>query len=121
MKQILVVDDSAVIRRVARRILENLHFRTSEAPSGYAALEECGRAMPDIILLDWNMPEMDGLEFLGELRKMPGGVTPKVLYCTIENEVGHLARAKYAGADDYMMKPFDSETMKRKFAEIGLI
>jgi two-component system chemotaxis response regulator CheY len=121
VKQILVVDDSAVVRKVARRILENMHFRTSEAPSGVAALAVCERAMPDVILLDWQMPEMDGLEFLGALRKMPGGVSPKVLYCTIENEVGHLARAKHAGADDYLMQPFDTETMRRKFADIGLL
>ena len=120
MKQILVVDDSAVTRKVARRILEGMHFRTSEAPDGRAALAECEKMMPDAVLLDWNMPEMDGYEFLCALRKMPGGSTPKVVFCTSENEAGHIARAMHAGADEYMMKPFDQQTLCSKFQDIGL-
>lgn len=121
MKQVLVVDDSAVIRKVARRILEGLHFSTSEAQDGRAALAVCEKAMPDVILLDWNMPEMDGLEFLGVLRKMPNGTAPKVVFCTTENEVGHIARAMHAGADEYIMKPFDQHIVRSKFEEIGLV
>ncbi len=121
MKQVLVVDDSAVIRKVARRILEGLHFRTSEAPDGKAALIECEKGMPDAILLDWNMPEMDGFEFLQELRRMPGGREPKVVFCTTENEAGHIAQAMSAGADEYIMKPFDKEIVEAKFQEVGLI
>jgi two-component system, chemotaxis family, chemotaxis protein CheY len=77
--------------------------------------------MPDVILLDWNMPVMDGLEFLGALRKMPGGTAPKVVFCTTENEVGHIARAMHAGADEYIMKPFDQHIVRLKFEEIGLV
>jgi two-component system, chemotaxis family, chemotaxis protein CheY len=121
MKQVLVVDDSAVIRKVARRILEGLHFSTVEAADGRAALAVCEQDMPDVILLDWNMPQMDGLEFLGELRKMPGGTAPKVVFCTTENEVGHIARAMHAGADEYIMKPFDQQIVRSKFEEIGLV
>ncbi len=121
MKHVLVVDDSAVIRKVARRILEGMHFRTSEAPDGKLALAECEKMMPDVILLDWNMPEMDGLEFLCALRKMPSGADPKVVFCTTENEVGHIARAMHAGADEYIMKPFDQNIVRSKFQEIGLV
>lgn len=121
MKQVLVVDDSAVIRKVARRILEGLHFRTLEASDGKAALAECEKGMPDAILLDWNMPEMDGFEFLCALRKLPGGAAPKVVFCTTENEVGHIARAMHAGADEYIMKPFDQNIVRSKFEEIGLV
>jgi two-component system chemotaxis response regulator CheY len=121
MKQILVVDDSSVIRRVARHILESLNFGAREAGDGRAALAECEKAMPDVILLDWNMPEMDSLEFLSALRKMPGGGSPKVVFCTTENEVGHIARAKHAGADEYMMKPFDQNIIRTKFVEFGLV
>ena len=121
MKQVLVVDDSSVIRKVASRILEGLHFRTNEAADGRSAIAECEKAMPDVILLDWNMPEMDGFEFLSALRKMPGGAEPKVVFCTTENEVGHIARAMRAGADDYIMKPFDQNIIRSKFTEIGLV
>jgi two-component system chemotaxis response regulator CheY len=121
LKQILIVDDSAVIRRVARRIFETFHFRTAEAESGAEALAECQKAMPDVILVDWRMPKMDGLEFVGALRRLPGGDSPKVLYCAVEGDAGHVARAKRAGADDYIMKPFDAEILRRKFIQNGLL
>jgi two-component system, chemotaxis family, chemotaxis protein CheY len=121
MKQVLVVDDSTVIRKVAKRILEGLHFRTLEAEDGCKALAACTTAMPDAILLDWNMPVMDGFEFLRELRKMPGGLKPKVVFCTTENDIAHIARAIHAGAAEYIMKPFDKHIVQSKFEEIGLI
>ena len=121
MKQILVVDDSAVIRKVATRILEGMRFQTAEAEDGRKALSACTYLMPDAILLDWNMPVMDGFEFLRELRRMPGGARPKVVFCTTENDVAHIARAMHAGADEYIMKPFDKEIMQSKFEEIGLV
>ncbi len=121
MRQILIVDDSAVIRRVARRIFENFHFRTAEAESGAEALAECQKAMPDVVFVDWRMPEMDGLEFVGRLRRLPGGDTPKVLYCAVEGDAGHVARAMRAGVDDYVMKPFDAEILRRKFIQNGLL
>lgn len=121
MKQVLVVDDSAVIRKVARRILEGLHLRAIEASDGKSALAACEKAMPDAILLDWNMPETDGFAFICALRKLPGGATPKVVFCTTENEVGHIARAMHAGADQYMMKPFNDHILRSKFEEIGLV
>ena len=73
MKSCLIVDDSAVIRKVARRILEGLSFRIGEAEDGEKALAACKNEMPDAILLDWNMPVMDGYEFLKQLRVLPGG------------------------------------------------
>jgi two-component system chemotaxis response regulator CheY len=121
MKQILVVDDSAVIRKVARRILEGLRFQITEAEDGSKALAACELLMPDAILLDWNMPVMDGFEFLRALRQMPGGGAPKVVFCTTENDVAHIARAMHAGADEYIMKPFDRQIMQSKFEEIGLV
>jgi two-component system, chemotaxis family, chemotaxis protein CheY len=120
VKHCLVVDDSAVIRKVARRILEGLEFRISEAEDGERALDVCREGMPDAILLDWNMPVMDGYEFLKHLRVMPGGSEPKVLFCTTENDVGHIARALHAGADEYIMKPFDRDIVAAKFHEVGL-
>ena len=72
--------------------------------------------MPDVILVDWRMPKMDGLEFVGRLRRMPGG-DAKVLYCAVEGDAGHVARAKRAGVDDYIMKPFDAEPVPKNDRE----
>jgi two-component system chemotaxis response regulator CheY len=116
----LVVDDSAVIRKVARRILEGMNFTILEAEDGSKALDVCAVAMPDAILLDWNMPVMDGYEFLKSLRKTTNGTKPKVVFCTTENDVAHIARAMHAGADEYIMKPFDKDILTSKFREIGL-
>ena len=121
MKSCLVVDDSKVVRMVARKILEELGFAVSEAEDGQVALDACKATMPDAILLDWNMPVMDGYEFLGHLRRMPGGDQPKVVFCTTENDVAHIARALHAGANEYIMKPFDKDIVTAKFQEVGLI
>jgi two-component system chemotaxis response regulator CheY len=121
MKTCLVADDSSVIRKVARRILEKLDFQIVEAEDGEQALEACRSAMPDAVLLDWNMPKMDGYEFLRNLRRLPDGDRPKVVFCTTENDVAHIARALHAGANEYIMKPFDKEIVEAKFQEVGLI
>jgi len=121
MKTCLVVDDSSVIRKVARRILEGLEFQIAEAENGEEAIEACRRRLPDAILLDWNMPKMDGFEFLRLLRRLPGGDRPKVVFCTTENDVAHIARALHAGANEYIMKPFDKDIVEAKFQEVGLV
>ena len=121
MKSCLVVDDSSVIRKVARRILEGLDFEITEAEDGEQALDACQRSLPDAVLLDWNMPKMDGYEFLRALRRLPGSDKPKVVFCTTENDVAHIARALHAGANEYIMKPFDKEIVEAKFQEVGLI
>ncbi|MGB7100452.1 MAG: response regulator [Xanthobacteraceae bacterium] len=121
MRTCLVVDDSSVIRKVARRILEGLEFEIAEAENGEEAIEACRRQIPDAILLDWNMPKMDGYEFLRVLRRLPGGDKPKVVFCTTENDVAHIARALHAGANEYIMKPFDKDIVEAKFQEVGLL
>ncbi len=120
MKSCLVVDDSKVIRTVARRILEDLEFLVDEAEDGAKALDACKNSMPDVVLLDWNMPNMDGIEFLRNLRKSPGGNEPKVIFCTTINDMAQIQEAITTGADEYIMKPFDSEIIKSKFAQVGL-
>ena len=121
MKTCLVVDDSSVVRKIARRILEDLEFKVIEAEDGEKALENCRRQLPDAVLLDWNMPVMDGYEFLGHLRNLPDGNLPKVVFCTTENNVAHIAQALNAGANEYIMKPFDKEIIADKFGQVGLI
>jgi two-component system chemotaxis response regulator CheY len=121
MKRCLIIDDSSVIRKVARRILEGFGFAVTEAADGRQALDACVSEMPEAILLDWNMPVMDGYEFLRALRAMPGGDRPKVVFCTTENDLAHIARAMHAGADEYIMKPFDKEIVEAKLQEVGLM
>ena len=117
----LIVDDSRIIRKVARRIVEGLGFEVDEAADGAEALSFCAGLMPEVILLDWSMPVMDGLTFLRRLRTLPGGTEPKVLFCTIETRADRIAEALSAGADDYVMKPFDGEILSSKFAEVGAV
>ena len=121
MKHCLVVDDSAVIRKVARRILEELRFTASEAENGRDALDQCRVAMPDVVLLDWNMPVMDGIAFLVALRRERGGSAPKVIFCTTENDAAEITRAITAGANEYIMKPFDRDIIEAKFYAVGLM
>jgi two-component system chemotaxis response regulator CheY len=77
------------------------------------------RGLPDAILLDWNMPVMDGLAFLTALRRLPGGSSPVVIFCTTVNELAHIEQALDAGADEYVMKPFDEEIIHAKFGRLG--
>ena len=121
MKMCLVVDDSRVVRKVARRILEALDFETAEACDGMEALAFCRTAMPDAVLVDWSMPNMDGLEFLSALRREPGGEQPVVVFCAAENEPDRIAEALAQGADEYIMKPFDGDIVAYKFSQAGLL
>jgi two-component system chemotaxis response regulator CheY len=120
MKNCLIVDDSKVIRKVARHILETLDFDVDEAEDGREALARVDARMPDVILLDWNMPVMSGMEFLRSLRRTPHAVQPKVVFCTTENDIGHIRAAIEAGADEYVMKPFDRETLESKLQIVGV-
>jgi len=78
-------------------------------------------ALTAAALLDWSMPVMDGIAFLVALRKEQGGNDPKVIFCTTENDVEHITRAISAGANEYIMKPFDRDIIEAKFHEVGLI
>jgi two-component system, chemotaxis family, chemotaxis protein CheY len=120
MKSCLIVDDSKVIRKVARHILETLDFAVDEAEDGREALARCDAGMPDVVLLDWNMPVMGGMEFLRHLRQRVSGDHPKVVFCTTENDADHIRAAIDAGADEYVMKPFDRETLESKLQIVGV-
>lgn len=121
MKSCLVVDDSRVVRTVARRILHGLSFEVREAANGQEAILACLSAMPDVVLLDWNMPVMNGIEFLRALRAVPGGEAPVVVFCTTESDIAHIRQAIDLGANEYIMKPFDSEILELKFAQAGVL
>ena len=115
MKSCLVVDDSSVVRKVARRILEDMDFIVDEAEDGQEAFDKCRQEMPDAILLDWQMPIMGGIEFLKLLRAYVGGEQSHIVFCVTENDIGQIALALKSGADDYMMKPFDRKVLEAKF------
>jgi two-component system chemotaxis response regulator CheY len=119
LKHCLVVDNSRVIRKVACGILEQLHFVTLEAADTLSALDACRASMPDAILLD--VPQQASLEFLRKLRREPDGDHPVVVLCTTENDVPKIEEAMSAGADDYVMKPFNRGVLADKFAQAGLI
>ncbi|MDF0540895.1 response regulator [Sphingobium sp. H39-3-25] len=121
MKNCLVVDDSKVIRKVARHILESLDIAVTEACDGRDALTQCVSNVPDVVLLDWNMPVMTGMEFLQELSRVKLSARPKVIFCTTENGIGHIKAAVEAGADEYVMKPFDRDTLESKLQIVGVI
>jgi len=117
----LLVDDSSTIRTIVRPMLINLGCRVAEAADGRQALDACAKELPVVILLDWNMPVMNGLDFLKALRASLGGDAPIVIFCTTENDISHITAAIEAGANEYIMKPFDQDILRSKFLQVGLI
>ena len=118
MSRCLIVEDASVIRKVAKRILKDMQFTVSEAENGQEALERCQTDRPDLILLDWSLPVKSALEFLSVLKLTSQQRRPYVIYCTTENDVADISRALAAGADDYMMKPYNREMLEAKLAEM---
>lgn len=119
VRRCLLVDDSRVIRKVAHRIIAELGYQVTEAENGEEALARCRAAMPDLILLDWEMPVMSGVEFVAALRRIDGGVIPKVVFCTSRGETDNIYQGIGAGADEYVTKPFDQRTLLAKLQRIG--
>ena len=117
----LVVDDSRTVRKAARRILEKLGFAVAEAGDGAEALTACRARMPQAVLLDWNMPVMDGLQFLRAARAEFGPDQPIVVLCTTEAAMDKIVEALGAGAQEYVMKPFDEGILRDKFTQVGLL
>ena len=120
-KRILVVEDQPDNRQIIRDMLAGTAYEITEAEDGEQALAAVAKERPDLILMGIQLPKMDGYDFLRSLRRMPGGDSPKVVFCTTENDVAHIARALHAGANEYIMKPFDKEIVEAKFQEVGLI
>lgn len=121
MKTCLIVDDSPVVRKLARMMLDGYGFQCQEAANGALALDICRAALPQVVLLDWNMPVMNGMDFLAALRTLPEGGAVKVVFCTMENNIDAMRQALAAGADEYIMKPFDNDILVSKFQHLGLI
>lgn len=119
--EILVVDDSVVVRKVARRILERQGFAVSEAGDGEEALVACRAALPRVVLLDRNMPVLDGIGFLKVLRGEFGEGAPRVVMCTTEAAMDRILEGLEAGAQEYVMKPFDEAILLEKLALVGVV
>src|ERR1700760_2432747 len=108
MKTCLIVDDSKIVRKVIHRIVEVLGFTILEAENGQEAVDQVKKTPVDVIILDWNMPGMDGMECMKTIRADPSIVVqPKIIFCTTENEFDKIQQAIINGADEYVMKPFD--------------
>ena len=120
MKVFMLVDDSPVIRKVANRILSDLGFVVVEANDGADALIKARTSPPDAMIVDWEMPNLSGLDFLDEYRTVPGSENTKILYCTSEIMVPEMTRAKRAGAAGFLMKPFNRQIMINKLDEAGI-
>ncbi len=117
----LIVDDSRFVRDFLRGLLEEKGIECDEAPDGRAALEHLHSGMQfDLALVDWNMPIMNGLETLLQLRA-DGYSDLKVMMVTTEAENDYILRALEAGADEYLLKPFDDEALQEKLAMLGLV
>lgn len=120
MSYCLIADDNAAMRHVLRGILADLGFEVGEVSNGQEAMETCRARTPDAILLDWNMPVMDGLAVLDALSGLCNGARPKVIFCTSGAEPEPIVRAMAAGASEYLVKPFDKDLLESKFAMLGL-
>lgn len=122
MKTCLVVDDSKIVRKVVRRIIENLGFNALEAEDGQQAVDQVKANQVDLIILDWNMPVMDGLVCMKTIRADTSlAAQPVIIFCTTENEFAKIQEAVMAGANEYVMKPFDEQIIAGKLRQLGLI
>ena len=119
MTHCLIVDHSRVIRSVTRRLFEEMHFTASEAEDGIAGLRACREKMPDLIMLDWSMSGIKGVDFVRSLRALPDGSRPVILACLTEVDPDEVAHGVAAGIDDYLLKPFDREILSAKLADMG--
>ncbi len=115
----LLVDDSRMIRKVSRRIVESVGYAVIEAENGEEGLARCRAAMPDLVITDWNMPVMSGIEFVTALRAIPTARPPKVVFCTTNSGAKDIHKGIDAGADEYVIKPFDEAALLSRLQAVG--
>ncbi len=121
MKRCLIADQSEIIRKVARFYLEEMSFEVLEAESAEPALALCRDTNIDAIILDWRLPGKTTIEFLSSLRFRPGAHRPLVIYATTENDPADISRSFAAGADTYLLKPFDRASFTDTLSNAGLL
>ena len=118
---VLLVDDSRDMLELLRRYMNGMGLTPFTTNNVVDAIEVLEQGPVDLVITDLNMPVMTGLEFLKQLREEPGGDAPRVVFCTVENDVERIREALASGADEYIMKPFDGDILVAKFAEVGLV
>jgi Response regulator containing CheY-like receiver domain and AraC-type DNA-binding domain len=121
MTTCLIVDDSKIVRKVVRRIVEVFGFTILEAENGREAVDHVRATAVDVMILDWNMPVMDGMECMKTIRGDTEVQQPKIIFCTTENEFNKIQQAMMNGADEYVMKPFDEAIIAGKLSQLGII
>jgi two-component system chemotaxis response regulator CheY len=120
--RVLVIDDSRAVRMVIGRIMRELGFEVHEAGNGREGLEQLGRMeRPDVILVDWNMPEVNGLEFIAAVRRNPAYEATPIIMVTTETEMNQVVRALESGASEYIMKPFTRDVILDKLAMLSVV
>ncbi|MCP4071631.1 MAG: response regulator [Hyphomicrobiales bacterium] len=120
MKIFMIVDDSPVIRKVARRILEGMGHVIVEATDGLDALEKCNVNMPDAIIVDSEMPRMNGVEFITQFKFLKDSENTKLLFCTSEVILSEMTKAKRAGCHGYIVKPFTRDILLNGLVNVGI-
>ncbi len=118
MKRCMFVDDSSVIRKVAKRILSGPDMLVTEAASGQDALEQCAFQMPDVVVVDNNLADMTAAELIRSIRAMAGQMPPQILISLVEVDIGAIMRAKRAGAHGYLLKPFNRPQLLERFRSL---
>ncbi len=120
MRIFMIVDDSPVIRKVARRILEGMGHVVAEAADGLEALEKCQVNMPDVVIVDWEMPRMNGVEFISQFKFLKNSENTKLLFCTSEVNISEMTKAKRAGCHGYIVKPFTRDILDKGLSNVGI-
>lgn len=117
----LIVDDSRVVRKVSRPMIESFGYHVTEAENGEEALARCKAEMPGLVMLDWDMPVMTGIQFVTQLRALEASHRPYVVFCTSRSETQDIFNGIEAGADEYVTKPFTAASLRAKLERIGAV
>ncbi len=121
MAKCLIADDSKIIRLLLSKIMSNLGFSVIEAEDGEDVVELTQTQEPDLVIMDWNLPMMDGIDALYKIREMRLDKTPKVIFCSASADMDKINQAIEGGADDYIIKPFDEDIIAVKLTILGLL
>lgn len=121
MPKCIIADDSKIMRMLLRKIMENFGFEVSEAEDGEEVLEQCLSERPELIISDWSLPMIDGIDVLYKIRADRKIRQPKFMFCSYVKDAAVIRQALDGGADDFIMRPFDEDIIGSKLAILGLL